>query len=71
MDGGAVHLERPGEVAGRGEALALEVPAAADVADDRVRDRAVKGHANRRGGQGGVRRHPFHLRSWPRPTSNG
>ncbi len=38
----AVHLERAREIARRRQALALEMPAAADVADDGVRDRPVE-----------------------------
>ena len=42
VDRRPVHFERAREVAGRGEALALEVLAPPDVADDRVRDRPVE-----------------------------
>ena len=71
VHGRPVHFERPREVARRRQALSLEVPAAADVADDGVRNRPVERHAC---GLGGVERVPRHARAccpWPRPRSNG
>ena len=62
MDRGAIHLERAGEVARRGQPLTFEVLPAADVADDRVRNRAVERHPRRGGRAAPGRSSPWGIR---------